>query len=205
MKKIDVSQIGDVLSNFDKKLLVVGQPKGVGLTTEVMTFFAEKLFYEESFSVLILANNHFERLNMVEFLKKYYKENFDYDTTFNFNTNILYVFDNFVGIVIDDEKVVYNTSSVNHIFDFLYIDKDSESEIVDFYLENILPNNCAKGVIATYDTPNSIFYMPDAKLVEKIIVHSERSKENIQKLSELGSYTDGYEKIIKGNFDEKID
>lgn len=205
MKKIDISQIGEVLSNFDKKLLIVGQPKGVGLTTEIMTFFAEKLFYEESFSVLILANSHIERLNIVEFLKKYYKENFDYDTAFNFNDNILYVFDNFVGIVIEDEKVVYNTSSSNHIFDFLYIDKDSESDFVDYYLENILTTICAKGVIATYDTPDSIFYMPDAKLVEKIIVHSERSKENIQKLSELGSYTDGYEKIIKGNFDEKID
>ena len=205
MKKIDISQIGEVLSNFDKKLLIVGQPKGVGLTTEIMTFFAEKLFYEESFSVLILVNSHIERLNIVEFLKKYYKENFDYDTAFNFNNNILYVFDNFVGIVIEDEKVVYNTSSSNHIFDFLYIDKDSESVFVDYYLENILTTICVKGVIATYDTPDSIFYMPDAKLVEKIIVHSERSKENIQKLSELGSYTDGYEKIIKGNFDEKID
>ncbi|MGI9214255.1 MAG: hypothetical protein ACR2HS_00885, partial [Gammaproteobacteria bacterium] len=155
--------------------------------------------------VLILSNNHVERLNIIEILKRCCKENFDYDTTFDFNSNVLYVFDNFVGVVIEDEKVVYNTSSSNHIFDYLYIDKDDESEVVDYYLENILPSSCAKGVIATYDTPNSIFYMPDANLVEKIIVHSERSKKNIQKLSELGSYTDSYGKIIKGNFEEKID
>ena len=205
MESIYVSKVADFLSNFNKKLLIIGQPKGVGLTTEVISFFAEKLFYEESYSVLILARSYGEKLNIIEIFNSHFKNNFDYDITFSFDTNVLYVFDNFAGIVVEDEKASFNTSTPKHAFNYLYIDKDDQSDIVNYYLEEILPNNCEKGIIATYDTPDSIFYMPDAQLVEKIIVHSERSKENIQKLNELGSYTDGYGKIIKGLFNEEID
>lgn len=207
MKKIHVQEIGPVIDEFDKKLLIVGQPKGVGLTTELCYYFAKKLFFDESFSLFVVTGDIRDKIFIADTITKFLFDNYGYETFFNYEKNVLYVYNNFVGVVIDSEmeQVVVDSKGGDLKLDCVYIDKHINNDVMNYYLLDFIPSSSKIGIVSTYDTEDSIFYAPDTELIEKIIVHSERSKKQTKSLKDKDSYTIGYEKIIKGEFENEKD
>jgi hypothetical protein len=203
MERIDISNLQEKLTSFDKKMLIIGQPKGVGLTTEMLKYFCKNLFFEEDFSVLILSDGHKSKADIVDMAKDFLYSAYEYDTTFDFSTNTLRVFNNVLSVInykINETTIVDNVKR-NFKFKIAYIDRDEDSEILDYYLTDYLLLCSNQQIIATYDTENSIFYIPENEdFIEKIIVSSELSKKNRYELTKLDTYTYEYEKIIKGFF-----
>jgi len=203
MQRIDISNLQEKLTSFDKKMLIIGQPKGVGLTTEMLKYFCKNLFFEEDFSVLILSDGHKSKADIVDMAKDFLYSAYEYDTTFDFSTNTLRVFNNVLSVInykINETTIVDNVKR-NFKFKIAYIDRDEDSEILDYYLTDYLLLCSNQQIIATYDTENSIFYIPENEdFIEKIIVSSELSKKNRSELTKLDTYTYEYEKIIKGFF-----
>ena len=202
MTKIDINSVPEYIENFEG-LLIIGQPKGVGLTTRVLHFFCEKMFFEEDFNVLVLSDNVRDKAMMVEIVKKFLSENYDYQTNFDYETNYLKVFNNSLAIISYKSKEVCTFDAEDGFkFNYSYVDKDDNNEMLNYYLTDYLPSCSKKIIIATYDKDDNIFYIQESEGVNKIIVYSEFSNENIIKLNELTDYTLNYERLIKGQFDD---
>lgn len=206
MKKIEISELKKELDLFDKKIMIIGQPKKVGLTTEIVEYFCEKLFFEESFSLLFLVDNPKSKSEIVELFEKTLFFNYDYKTSFDFSKNVLTVFNNNLSLINYKKKEITTLSKINKEFKYniSYIEKDDDNEILNYYITEYLPLISKQQIIATYDTEKSIFYIPkNDEYITKIIVYSQLSITNIKNLNNIDSYTHEYEKIIKGLFNNE--
>jgi hypothetical protein len=202
MITIDINNISEYLENFEG-LLIIGQPKGVGLTTRVLQFFSEKLFFEEDFNVLVLADNVRDKAMIIDLIKSFIKDHYDYETNFDYHKNYLKVFNNFFAVIDYKLKEVCTFEVTEGFkFNYSYVDKDDNNEILNYYLTDYLPSCSKKIIISTCDKDENIFYMEESSGVTKIIVNSKLSNENILKLSKLPEYTINYERLIKGQFDD---
>jgi hypothetical protein len=202
MITIDINNISEYLENFEG-LLIIGQPKGVGLTTRVLQFFSEKLFFEEDFNVLVLADNIRDKAMIIDLIKSFIKDHYDYETNFDYHKNYLKVFNNFFAVIDYKLKEVCTFEVTEGFkFNYSYVDKDDNNEILNYYLTDYLPSCSKKIIISTCDKDENIFYMEESSGVTKIIVNSKLSNENILKLSKLPEYTINYERLIKGQFDD---
>lgn len=205
MERFDISKLQEKLASFNKKMLIIGQPKGVGLTTEMLQYFCKNLFFEEDFSVMVLCDSQRSKLDVIEMAKDFLYSAYDYESHFDYSTNTLRVFNNVLAIISykTNETAIVDNVKRNFKFKIAYIDKDEDSEILNYYLTDYLLLCSERQIIATYDTESSIFYIPDNdQYIEKIVVSSELSKKNILALSRLDTYSFDYEKIIKGYFNE---
>lgn len=203
MERIDISKLHEKLSLFEKKMMIIGQPKGVGLTSEILKYFCHNLFFEEDFSILVLCDSHTSKLDIIEMAKDFLFSAFDYECEFDFSTNTLRVYNNVLAVINykTNETTIVDQVKRNFRFKFAYVDRDEDSAILNYYLTDYLLLCSDQQIISTYDTENSIFYIPDNDdFIEKIIVSSELSKKNIMCLSKLEAYSYEYEKIIKGLF-----
>lgn len=193
----------DVLDNLSDKMLIIGQPEKVGLTTLLLKYYAEKLFFEEDYSVLFLVNSNREKLSIAKQITTYIKECCGVDTAFDLNSNVLKVFNNAFAIINykkNDIAQIIGTK-INFQFHHSVIENDEKDEVLDgFYLTEFLPMYSKHILVCTYDQDDSIFYMPDAENIKKIIVYSDLSKKNIMKLSTLPDYTEQKERLTKGHF-----
>ena len=99
MERIDISRLHERLSTFEKKMMIIGQPKGVGLTSEILKYFCRNLFFEEDFSVLILCDNHTSKLDIIEMVKDFLYSAYEYECVFDFSTNTLRVFNNVLAVI----------------------------------------------------------------------------------------------------------
>ena len=202
--RIEISKIPEVLENSNERMVVIGQPKEVGLTTVLIDFFSKKMFFEEDFSVLILVNDIRIKNKIAQMFEDFLESFYDFKTKFNYSNNTLKVYNNVVVIISysnNDLAIVENVES-NFKFAYSFVEKDEDDEVLNKYLTDYLPFQSNRIVIATYDTENSVYYMPEDENVLKINVYSELSKQNIQNLNRISAYTLNYEKIIKGLFND---
>lgn len=200
--RVQVNEIGKILNESKERLVIIGQPKGVGLTTSLIEFFTEKLFFEENFSVFLLVDNIRTKSEIANMLEEFLYSAYEYETKFNYSNNVIKVYNNILVIISYTDSDLAIIEDVNSDFKFQYgvIEKDDNNEMLNYYLTEYLPNICNRIIVATYDKEDSIFYMVEDENVLKLIVFSELSKKNIQMLNRLSDYTLDYEKITKGYF-----
>lgn len=201
--RIEVSEIGKILDDLsNERMVIIGQPKGVGLTTTLVQYFVKRVFFDEDFSVLILVNNPRTKNQIAELFEDFLNSAYDLKVKFNYNDNIIRVYNNVVAIVCytTNDLAVFDNVKRDFKFQYSFIEKDEDDEILNYYLTDYLPF-CSKTIlIATYDTDSSVFYMPDSENILKIIVYSELSKKNIMLLAKTSEYTLQQERITKGIF-----
>lgn len=203
MKRIDISKLQDELNVFNKKMLIIGQPKGVGLTTEMIRFFCYKMFFEEDCSVIFLCEGSKTKTEIIHLFQDFLYTGFEYESFFDYSSNVLRVFNNVLSVINyrTNETTTVDNVVRNFKYKYAYVDRDEDSQILNYYITDYLLLCSNQQIIATHDTENSIFYIPDNdEFIEKLIVYSDLSKNNISGLSRLGTYTFEYEKLIKGQF-----
>jgi hypothetical protein len=200
--RVQVNEIGKILNESKERLVIIGQPKGVGLTTSLIEFFTEKLFFEENFSVFLLVDNIRTKSEIANMLEEFLYSAYEYNTKFNYSNNVIKVYNNILAIISYTDSDLAIIEDVNSNFKFQYgvIEKDDDNEMLNYYLTEYLPNICNRIIVATYDKEDSIFYMVEDENVLKLIVFSELSKKNIQMLNRMSDYTLDFEKITKGYF-----
>lgn len=199
--KIHVKDLGKFVENCPHNLIVLGQPKRIGVTTNIILYFVDKFFFEEPFNVLILVENMQEKITVVKLFEKYLFEDYGLKLKFDYKTNKLSYIENNVIIlsyVHEDKSELFVPEGFK--FNFAYIDKDANDQKLNYFLTDYLPFNCEKIIVATYDFEDSIYYMEQLSDEQKTIVFSEQLYSNLVKLDNLPSYTLEYEKIIKGEF-----
>jgi hypothetical protein len=62
-ERIEVSQLWKSIEAND--FLIVGSPKGVGFSTFIAEWTAEKLFFKDNYSMLILTENVADEINII--------------------------------------------------------------------------------------------------------------------------------------------
>lgn len=200
--RIEVSEIGNTLDNSTERMVIIGQPKGVGLTTVLVKYFVKRIFFDEDFSVLILVDNQRMKNQIAEMFEDFLFSAYDLEVKFNYGDNVMRVYNNVVAIVCytTNDLAIFDDVRRDFKFQYSFIEKDEDHEILNYYLTDYLPFCSKRILIATYDTDNSVFYMPDADNILKVVVYSELSKKNILLLSKMSEYTLQQEKITKGIF-----
>lgn len=202
--KTHIKDLGQFIENSTHELIVLGQPKGIGVTTNVILYFVDKFFFEEPFNVLILVENMQEKITVAKIFEKYLFEDYNLKVKFDYSTNKLSYLDNNVVILSythEDKSELFVPE--NFKFDYGYIDKDANTPKLNYFLTDYLPFNCEKIIVATYDFEDSIYYMKQLSDEQKTIVFSEQLYSNLVELDNLPSYTIEYEKIIKGEFKDE--
>ena len=203
--KINIFEIGQFIENCPYDLVVIGQPKSIGTTTAMLDFFSNKIFWEETFNVLILVESQQSKANCAQYLREYFFEVFGIQKTFNFLENFFEIFGNKISILSYKNQDKIGGDEI--IFDYGYVDKDEDNELLNLYLTEYLANICKKIVIATYDFPNSLYYSPFLIDEQKTLVTSQKYFKNLSDLNNLETFSFTYEKTIKGEFldnEEKI-
>lgn len=202
MDRIELSEINSILDFLEERMLIVGQPKGVGLTTQILEYFCWRMFWEEKFSVIMLADDLKTKNQITDSIEIFFKEVFDIEVFFNYKTNVITVFDNFISVIVykNNEISKLDKISKDFKFNYSYVDRDDTNDLLEYYLTEYLPNKSEKIIVSTYDVDESLFYLPEIENVKKVIVYSDLSKKNIYNLRSIPEYTLNYEKIVKGQF-----
>lgn len=203
-QKIHINNLIEFIEGNNEKLVIIGQPKEVGVTTTMLEYFTQKCFFEENFNIIIFVENQPTKITCAQIIQNFLKENYDYNGIFDYALNYFNIFNNKLCILSykNDEKCFFEVHE-NFLFDYAYFDKDENNKLANYYLSEYLPLISKQLLISTYDYPESIFYMDGLNENQKVIVYSEKSKQNILDLKLLPYYTTFYEEIIKGEFNEK--
>lgn len=194
IERVQVSQLWKPIEAND--FLIVGSPKGVGFSTFIAEWAAEKMFLLNNYSILILTENRKSQKKIISNIFENYK----------------YYHDN--GVIID-ENIVYTKrqkGSVTGVYCYNEIDLEAIDEFYDTIIVDsddfsnnlygsvyTLMANTSKLVFNTYDVPQSIFYnFPEIK---RVILFSEYNKKLRKKLSDTYSSTINFDRILDGKFD----
>ena len=204
---IELSKISEFISSSKEDLLIIGQPKGIGLTTEIVTFFCDALFFEEDCYILILCDDTKSKSYIINLAKDILSLNYSYDATYDYNNNFMKVYNNVLSVIAYKkyDKSNFTTDKVDFKFKYSYVDKDDNNDLLNYYISVYLPPISKQMIVATYDTPTSLYYIGDFEgKIKKVIVNSENQKENISKMYDNEVYTLEYETILKGKFNNEI-
>jgi hypothetical protein len=193
-ERIEVSQLWKSIEAND--FLIVGSSKGVGFSTFIAEWTAEKLFFKDNYSMLILTENVADEINIISkiinFHKYYHVDGLKRDS------NIIYSErknGSAVGVF------CYNNIDLEAIEDFynvIIVDSDDFSNKLYSSVYNLL-SNTSKLIFNTYDLPQSIYYnLPE---VERVILFSEYNKNLRKKLSNTYSSTINFDRILDGKFE----
>ncbi|MEY3404500.1 MAG: hypothetical protein RLZZ86_4122, partial [Cyanobacteriota bacterium] len=73
---VDVSKISEVISSSKEELIIIGQPKSIGLTTQMVIYFCDLLFFEEDCSILVVCDDSKTKNYIVNLAQDILKENY---------------------------------------------------------------------------------------------------------------------------------
>jgi hypothetical protein len=205
---VDVSKISEVISSSKEELIIIGQPKSVGLTTQMVIYFCDLLFFEEDCSILIICDDGKTKNYIVNLAQDILKENYDYNAQYDYDNNFFKVYNNVFSVISYKkyDKSNFTTEKENFKYKIAYVDKDDNNHLLNYYITTYLPAFSEKMIVATYDTPTSLYYINEVKdKIKKVIVRSEKYDQNIKELLfNQEVYTLEYETIIKGEFKNEI-
>lgn len=180
----------------ENDFLIVGSPKGVGFSTFISVWAAEKMFLLNNYSILILTETKETQNKIISNLIEDYK--YYHDNGTNRDGNIVYtkrVTGSATGVFCYNEL---DLESINEFYDAIIIDSDDFSNRLYSSVFNLMCNT-AKLVFNTYDVPQSIFYnFPDVK---KVVTFSEYNKQLRKSLSHTYSSTINFDRILDGKFE----
>jgi hypothetical protein len=194
IERIQINQLWKPIQESD--FLIAGSPKGVGFSSFIAEWAAEKMFLNDSYSILILTENKEAQEKIISDILKAHK---------------YYHFDG-IG---RDKDIVFSKrdkGSVTGVFCYNEIDLEAIDEFYDVIIVDsddfsnrlysavyTLMSNTAKLIFNTYDLPQSIYYnFPEVK---KVILSSEYNKKLRKELSNTYSSTINFDRILDGKFE----
>lgn len=174
--------------------LIVGSPKGVGFTTTMCEIVAQKMYFEESFSIIYLTSTRSEKMSAHFKIQKAYTY---------YDKNGLEV-DNFILYepkengsavsVMNYDEIDITSFPLEH-YNWVVVDRDDFSDNL-YEGFGILHKISDKIIFNTYDLPHSIFYNLD---LPKIVL---RSKYAITQIRQPEDKING-DRIKLGKFNER--
>jgi len=191
METIDIVNLNEYISNSDS--LIVGSPKGVGFSTYISELIAHYMFFNDEYSILVLTDSRKSKIDILFRIQKAY-ENFGIEL--QRNGDILYTESEIgsgVCVINYDE---YKLKMIEDNFDMVIVDKDDFSNFLYSHFVN-LKEHSKKIIFNTYDLPHSIFYNVN---LDKIILRSKYSDENIQKNYGKHPNIINYDRVLLGEF-----
>lgn len=194
IERVQVSQLWNPIEAND--FLIVGSPKGVGFSTFIAEWAAEKMFLNDNYSILILTENRANQKkiisNIIEFHKYYHFDGVGKDGNIVFSKREK---GSVTGVFSYNE---IDLEAIDEFYDVIIIDTDDFSNKLYSSVSNLMANT-SKLVFNTYDVPQSIFYnFPEIK---RVILFSEYNKKLRKKLSNTYSSTINFDRILDGKFD----
>lgn len=194
METIDISELYSYI--LEQDILIVGSPKGVGFSTYISEIIAQSIFFNDSYSILVLTHTRKDSIDMLFKIKEAYKY---FGTPLERYDNILYTNGEIgSGVCIINYDDINIEEINNDTYDLIIVDKDDFS---NYLYDNfgLLKENSKKLIFNTYDLPHSIFYNSDEK---KVILTSIYSDNNIQE--NLGKEPNhiNYDRVLLGSFND---
>lgn len=194
IERVQVSQLWNPIEAND--FLIVGSPKGVGFSTFIAEWAAEKMFLNDNYSILILTENRANQKaiisNIIKFHKYYHFDGVAKDGNIVFSKREK---GSVTGVFSYNE---IDLEAIDEFYDVIIVDSDDFSNTLYGSVTTLMANT-AKLVFNTYDIPQSIFYnFPEVK---RIILFSEYNKKLRKKLSDTYSSTINFDRILDGKFD----
>jgi hypothetical protein len=194
IERVQISQLWKPIEASD--FLIVGSPKGVGFSTFIAEWAAEKMFLNDNYSILILTENRANQKailsNIIKFHKYYHFDGVEKDGNIVFSKREK---GSATGVFCYSE---IDLEAIDEFYDVIIIDSDDFSNTLYGSVTTFMANT-AKLVFNTYDVPQSIFYnFPEVK---RIILFSEYNKKLRKKLSDTYSSTINFDRILDGKFD----
>jgi len=194
IERVQISQLWKPIEAND--FLIVGSPKGVGFSTFIAEWAAEKMFLNDNYSILILTENRANQKailsNIIKFHKYYHFDGVEKDGNIVFSKREK---GSATGVFCYSE---IDLEAIDEFYDVFIIDSDDFSNTLYGSVTTFMANT-AKLVFNTYDVPQSIFYnFPEVK---RIILFSEYNKKLRKKLSDTYSSTINFDRILDGKFD----
>jgi hypothetical protein len=203
---INLEKLGDYIMDYDKDILIVGSPISINLTEELIDYFSYIIFFESNFNIFYLTDSVLKKQEVFELFEKSFLNNFSFQPFVNKKLNFMRVENNFIGInsYENDEfmHLVGMKASKPPIFSITIVDEEFPSDILNYYLEEILPVETKKLCIITTDRDDSVFYFPIFK-DDRVKIFSDLIYSNLQEFySENNTLIKDqrYEKLITGNF-----
>jgi hypothetical protein len=194
IERVQINQLWKSIEAND--FLIVGSPKGVGFSTFIAEWAAEKMFLNDNYSILILTENVGNQKEIISNIIKNYK--YYHNNGVNQDSNIVYTKrekGSATGVFCYSE---IDLEAIDEFYDVIIIDSDDFSNTLYGSVTTFMANT-AKLVFNTYDVPQSIFYnFPEVK---RIILFSEYNKKLRKKLSNTYSSTINFDRILDGKFD----
>lgn len=194
IERVQISQLWKPIQEND--FLIVGSPKGVGFSTFIAEWAAEKMFLLNNYSILILTENKSSQNEIISNIIENYK--YYHNNGVNRDENIVYTKrekGSATGVFCYNE---INLENIDEFYDVIIVDSDDFSNTLYGSVTTLMANT-AKLVFNTYDIPQSIFYnFPEVK---RIILFSEYNKKLRKKLSNTYSSTINFDRILDGKFD----
>lgn len=194
IETIQVNQLWKPVAEND--FLIVGSPKGVGFSTFIAEWAAEKMFLNDNYSILILTENQNSQKqiisNIVKFHKYYHFDGIGIDNNILFSKREK---GSATGVFSYNET---DLEAIDEFYDVIIVDTDDFSNRLYSGVYTLL-SNTSKLIFNTYDLPQSIFYnFPEIK---KVIVNSEYNKKLRKELSNTYSSTINFDRILDGKFE----
>lgn len=194
IERVQISQLWKPIEAND--FLIVGSPKGVGFSTFIAEWAAEKMFLNDNYSILILTENRANQKeiisNIIKFHKYYHFDGIEKDGDIVFSKRKK---GSVTGVFSYNE---IDLETIDEFYDVIIVDSDDFSNTLYGSVTTLMANT-SKLVFNTYDIPQSIFYnFPEVK---RIILFSEYNKKLRKKLSDTYSSTINFDRILDGKFD----
>jgi hypothetical protein len=193
IERVQINQLWKPIQEND--FLIVGSPKGVGFSTYISEWAAEKTFFVDNYSILILTENKADEIRIISKIMDAYQ--YYHVNGIGRDSNILFSKKekgSVVGVFCYNE---IDFENIDEFYDVIIVDSDDFSNRLYGGVFNLL-SNTGKLVFNTYDLPQSIFYnFPE---VNKVITFSEYNKNLRKQLSNTYSSTINFDRIIDGKF-----
>ena len=194
IERIQVNQLWKPIQEND--FLIVGSPKGVGFSNYIAEWSAEKMFLNDSYSILILTENKEVQetiiTNIFKAHKYYHFDGIGRDGNIVFSKREK---GSVTGIFCYNE---IDLEVIDEFYDVIIVDSDDFSNRLYSAVYTLMANT-AKLIFNTYDLPQSIFYnFPEVK---KVVTFSEYNKDLRKKLSNTYSSTINFDRILDGKFE----
>jgi hypothetical protein len=181
----------------DHDLLVVGCPKGVGFTSFMANYIANRLFFETNFKVLVLVNSEYEKSKYLQGVEDILLDEFQFDN-FTYEKGKMLIGENYMQIFnAHKEEISFDSEE---IFDILLIDNEQANQVYYEILDN--DKNFKKVIVGTYDFSDSLYYKVDN--IYSIRIYSDLSQNNIAELSYKTEVAINEDKLIRGEFSQYI-
>lgn len=194
IETIQVNQLWKPIAEND--FLIVGSPKGVGFSTFIAEWAAEKMFLNDNYSILILTENQNSQKqiisNIIKFHKYYHFDGIGIDNNILFSKREK---GSVTGVFSYNE---IDLEAIDEFYDVIIVDTDDFSNRLYSGVYTLL-SNTSKLIFNTYDLPQSIYYnFPEIK---KVKVNSEYNKKLRKELSNTYSSTINFDRILDGKFE----